>query len=198
MRLSRSFFARDTLAVTRDLLGRYLVHELDGMRLSGKIVEVEAYVGEDDEASHASPGPTERNASMYGPAGHAYVYLIYGMYHCFNIVTERAGFPAAVLVRALEPLEGLDSMRKRRGAVGMRDIHKLTSGPGRLCQAMAIDRQHDGADLCAPQASLFLEMGDSIPDAVVASSPRINVRGDEVATRTPWRFYVQGSPHVSR
>lgn len=198
MRLTRPFFARDTLSVAQDLLGRRLVRVLDGRRLSGAIVETEAYIGEQDEASHASPGPTERNASMYAPAGHAYVYLIYGMYHCFNIVTEREGFPAAVLIRALEPLEGLDAMRERRGPVGARDVRKLTSGPGRLCQALAIDRRHDGADLCAPEASLFLEAGDPVTGVDVATSPRVNVRGDEAAVRAPWRFYVEGNPYVSR
>lgn len=198
MRLERSFFARDTLTVARCLLGRRLVRVLDGRRVSGKIVETEAYIGEDDEASHASPGPTERNASMYGAPGSAYVYLIYGMYHCFNIVTARQGFPAAVLVRALEPLEGLDSMRERRGRVGARDVRKLTSGPGRLCQALAIDGRHDGVDLCSAGAPLFLEAGDPVSDAEVATSPRVNVRGDENAVSSPWRFYVKDNPHVSR
>lgn len=198
MRLARAFFARDTLTVARDLLGRHLVHVLDGVLLSGKIVETEAYIGESDEASHASPGPTERNASMYGPAGHAYVYLIYGMYHCFNVVTERVGFPAAVLIRALEPLEGLDFMSERRGPAGARDIKRLTSGPGRLCQALAIDRRHDGADLCARGAQLFLEAGDPEPDEAVATSPRVNVRGDEAAVSASWRFFVVENRYVSR
>jgi DNA-3-methyladenine glycosylase len=198
MHLTRAFFARNTLTVARDLLGRYLVHRRDGERLSGRIVETEAYVGEQDDASHASPGPTKRNASMYGPPGHAYVYLIYGMYHCFNVVTEREGFPAAVLIRALEPLEGLDAMRERRGRVGARGVEMLTSGPGRLCQALAIDLRQDGADLCISDAALFLEAGDPVPDNVVGVGPRVNVRGDEFALSAPWRFYVEGNPHVSR
>ncbi|MGD2146983.1 MAG: DNA-3-methyladenine glycosylase, partial [Anaerolineae bacterium] len=142
MGLTRDFFARDTLAVARELLECRLVRVLDGTRLSGRIVEVEAYVGEEDRASHASPGRTTRNAPMYGPAGHAYVYLIYGVHHCFNVVTDREAFPAAVLVRALEPLEGLEEMRERRGG---RPDEQLTSGPGRLCEALAIDRRFDGA-----------------------------------------------------
>ncbi len=202
MRLPREFFARDTLTVARDLLGRYVVRVVHGptaqVVLSGKIVETEAYIGEDDEASHASPGPTERNASMYKQAGYVYVYLIYGMYHCFNVVTEREGFPAAVLIRALEPLKGLDLMREHRDRVGVGDLRTLTSGPGRLCEALAIDRSHDGADLCAPGSPLFLEMGDPIPDTAVSTSPRVNVRGDESAVSAPWRFYVEGSPYVSR
>lgn len=194
MRLDRSFFARDTLEVARDLLGRRLVRMVDGERLSGSIVEAEAYVGEEDEASHASPGLTKRNASMYGPPGHAYVYLIYGMYHCFNVVTGERGFPAAVLVRALEPAEGLEVMRERRGG---RPDEELTSGPGRLCEALGIGLRFDGVDLCAPEAPLFLEVGDRVPDERVATGPRVNVRGDEAALNVPWRFYIDGNPYVS-
>jgi DNA-3-methyladenine glycosylase len=194
MRLGRGFFDRDTLEVARELLGRRLVRMLEGKRLSGRIVEAEAYVGEEDEASHASPGPTKRNASMYGPPGHAYVYLIYGMYTCFNVVTGQKGFPAAVLVRALEPVEGLQTMRERRGG---RPDDQLTSGPGRLCEALAIDLQFDGVDLCSPEARLFLEVGESVPDERVIAGPRVNVRGDDVALSVPWRFYVEGSRYVS-
>lgn len=195
MRLERNFFARDTLEVTRDLLGRCLVRILDGERLAGRIVETEAYVGEQDEASHASPGLTRRNASMYGPPGHAYVYLIYGMYHCFNIVTEPRGFPAAVLIRALEPFEGMGTMRRLRDG---RPDEQLTSGPGRLSQAMAIDLRFNGVDLCSPEATLFLEAGDPVLDPSVATGPRVNVRGDDAAVTAPWRFYVKGNPYVSR
>jgi DNA-3-methyladenine glycosylase len=201
--LSRAFFARDTLIVARELLGHRLVCVLDGARLSGRIVEVEAYVGEGDQASHARFGRTRRNASMYGPPGHAYVYFIYGIHHCLNVVTERDGYPAAALIRALEPLEGLEEMRVRRwpgSAEGPRNRSdmQLTSGPARLCQALGIDRRFDGADLCAPAALLFLEEDASIPDGAVVTGPRIGVRGDEVAVTIPWRFYVRDSQHVSR
>jgi len=195
MRLRHAFFARDTLMVARDLLGRRLVRLVDGNRLTGTIVETEAYVGEGDEASHASPGLTRRNASMYGPPGHAYVYLIYGIHHCFNVVTEREGFPAAVLIRALEPLDGLDVMRRRRGG---RVDEELTAGPGRLCEALAIDLQLNGADLCSPEARLFLEAGLPVRDEDVVAGPRINVRGDEAAVRAPWRFHIRANRHVSR
>ena len=168
---------------------------LNGVRLSGCIVEVEAYIGQGDEASHARPGLTARNASMFGPAGHAYVYLIYGMHHCLNIVTEQAGFPAAVLIRALEPLEGVETMRKLRG--GRLDL-PLSSGPARLCQALAVDRQFDGADLCAPGSLLFLEEAVPIPDENVATSPRIGVHGDAKALSIPWRFYIRDSQYISR
>jgi DNA-3-methyladenine glycosylase len=194
-RLSRDFFARDTLIVARDLLGRRLVRVLDGARLAGRIVEVEAYVGEGDQASHARFGRTRRNAPMYGPPGHAYVYFVYGMHHCLNVVTGREGYPAAVLIRALEPLEGIEGMRARRGG---RPDTQLTSGPARLCQALDVDRQFDGADLCAPDALLFLEQGAAIPDDAVATGPRVGVRGDGVALTVPWRLYVRDSRYVSR
>jgi DNA-3-methyladenine glycosylase len=194
-RLNRDFFARNTLTVARELLGQRLVRVLDRERLSGRIVEVEAYVGEDDQASHARPGRTKRNTPMYGPPGQAYVYLIYGMHHCLNVVTEREGFPAAVLIRALEPLEGIDRMRELRG--GRPDL-PLTSGPARLCQALDIDRRFDRADLCAPDALLFLEGHTAIPDEAVATGPRIGVRGNERAVTIPWRFHVRGNRFVSR
>jgi DNA-3-methyladenine glycosylase len=194
-RLSRDFFTRDTLTVARDLLGQRLVRVLDGARFSGRIVEVEAYVGEEDQACHARCGRTERNAPMYGPPGHAYVYFIYGMHHCLNVVTEREGYPAAVLIRALEPLEGIEEMRARRGD---RPDVQLTSGPARLCQALDIDRQFDGADLCAPDARVFLEEGIPIPDDAAATGPRVGVRGDEVAVTVPWRVFVRDSRYVSR
>ena len=194
-RLNRAFFAQDTLSVARGLLGQRLVRILDGERLSGRIVEVEAYVGEKDQASHAQCGRTERNAPMYGPPGHAYVYFVYGMHHCFNVVTEREGFPAAVLVRALEPLEGIEAMQERRGGrVGV----ELTSGPARLCQALGIDRRFDGVDLCAPDVVLFIEGNGTMPDAAVTAGPRVGVRGDERALVAPWRLYEQDNRYVSR
>jgi DNA-3-methyladenine glycosylase len=194
-RLARDFFTRDTLTVARDLLGRRLVRILDGECLSGRIVEVEAYVGEEDQACHARSGRTERNASMYGPPGCAYVYFIYGMHYCLNVVTEREGFPAAVLVRALEPLEGIETVRTRRG--GRIDVD-LTSGPARLCQALGIDRRFDGADLCALDADLFIERDAGVPDEAVVAGPRIGVRGDEAALAAPWRLYVWDNQYVSR
>lgn len=193
--LPRDFFARDTLQVARDLLGQVLVRMLDGERMSGRIVEVEAYIGEDDLASHARFGRTLRNEAMYGPPGHAYVYQIYGLHHCLNIVTGPEGFPAAVLIRALEPLEGLEQMRQRRGVA---DPVLLTAGPARLCQAMGIDRRLDKADMCAPGAVLFVEAGGVIPDDQIATSPRVGVQGDQRARTAPWRFYVRGHPCVSR
>ncbi len=195
IKISRAFFERNTTLVAREILGKRLVRIVDGERLSGIIVEVEAYIGQDDQASHARPGRTARNASMFGPPGHAYVYLIYGIHHCLNIVTEQEGYPAALLIRALEPKEGLKSMRARRG--GRTDL-PLTSGPARLCQALAIDQSLDGADLCTPEANLFLEEDRTIPDEAIATGPRIGVRGDETAITVPWRFYIENNSYVSR
>ena len=195
MLLQRDFYARDTLTVARALLGQRLVREINGRRLAGRIVEVEAYVGEDDHACHAHCGPTQRNAPMYGPPGRSYVYLIYGMYHCLNTVTQEEGFPAAVLIRALEPLEGVEAMRERRGG---RPDRQLTSGPGRLCQALDIDRQLNGVDLCTRSACLYIERDVEIEAAAIAETPRVGVRGDELAVAVPWRFSVSGSPFVSR
>lgn len=194
-RLPREFYARDTLDVARDLLGKRLVRLDDGVRLSGRITEVEAYIGEDDRASHASPGPTARNAPMYGPPGYTYVYLIYGVHHCLNIVTEREGFPAAILIRALEPLEGLETIQQRRGLHHLSP--SLTCGPGRLCAALNIDRRLNACDLCAADALLWIEDAEAVPETQVARSPRIGVRGDQAALEARWRFYIRDSTWVS-
>jgi len=185
-RLGRGFFARDTLTVARQLLGQRLVRVLDGQRLSGRIVEVEAYVGEEDAACHASVGRTQRTEVMYGPPGRVYVYFVYGMHHCLNVVTEREGFPAAVLVRGIEPGEGLEVMRANRPG---RPDAELTNGPAKLCQALGIDRRLNGVDLCAND-ELFLEEGEPVCGVEVMATPRIGVRGDEPALNAPWRFCV--------
>ena len=208
-RLPRSFYARPTVVVARDLLGQRLVRVLDprpcagsvqpplkmGQRLSGTIIEVEAYTGAEDAASHARNGRTARNAPMFGRPGHVYIYLIYGMHHCLNVVTEREGCPAAELIRAVEPLEGIEVMRAQRGG---RPDEQLASGPGRLCQALGVDRRFDGADMCVSDALLFIEQGVPVPDEAVVTGPRIGVRGDEVAVTIPWRFHIQNTRYVSR
>lgn len=182
--LPKEFYQQPTLVVARQLLGARLVRQLDGHRLSGRIVEVEAYVGEEDQASHAARGMTARNRSMYGPGGLAYVYLIYGMHHCLNVVTEGAGFPAAVLIRAIEPLEGTQRMLAYRPG---QPLSRLADGPGKLCQALAIDRSLDGHDLTRG-TQLWLEVGTSLSDSQVERTARINVRGDGRARSVPWRF----------
>lgn len=143
MKLPRRFYDRDTLLVARELLGKRLVRVLRGKRLSGIIVETEAYIGEEDKASHAARGRTLRNQVMYGPPGHAYIYFVYGMHYCLNVVAEREGFAAAVLLRALVPQEGDEDMLRRRS--GRKDT--LADGPAKLCQALAIDRRLNGMDL---------------------------------------------------
>ncbi len=154
----RDILAGDSLAAARALLGAILVREPDragDARRTGRIVEVEAYIGLEDRASHARMGPTPRNRVMFGPAGIAYVYLVYGMHHCLNVVTEAAGRPAALLVRAVEPLAGLDAMRAARGRAGVAD-HRLAAGPGLVGAVFGIDRSFTGTDLCDPAAPLHL------------------------------------------
>lgn len=160
-----------------------------GRRLSGWIVEAEAYIGTDDLGCHARSGRTARNGSMWGPAGHAYVYFTYGMHWCLNVVTEVEGFPAAVLIRALVPVEGLAAMRRRRGPPGDRD---LAGGPARLCQALGIDRRLDGHDVCSPEAVLFLEPGLRLPEADVTTGPRVGLNMVPEPWRSLcWRWFVQ-------
>lgn len=187
-RLPRSFYARPAQEVAPDLLGRVLVRAFpDGSRASVRIVEVEAY-GPGDPASHAFRGRTPRNAVMFGPPGHLYVYFTYGMHHCMNAVSGPVGEGAAVLLRAAEPLEGVDAMAARRG----RDARlELCSGPGRLTQALGVERRHDGLDLVTGQ-DLWVEDGPR--PAAVATGIRVGVHE---RTRR-WRFWVEGSPFVSR
>jgi DNA-3-methyladenine glycosylase len=191
-RLSRSFFQRPTLAVARELLGSRLVRlEAGGRRLSGWVVEVEAYVGSEDLGCHARAGRTARNASMWGPPGHAYLYFTYGMHWCLNVVTEATGYPAAVLIRALVPHEGSATMLRRRGRTlgGRLDP---TGGPAKLCQALGLDRRFDGHDLCALRAQLFLERGVRIPDSDVTTGPRVGLNNVPEPWRSlPWRFLVR-------
>ena len=198
-RFVREFFARDTLAVARDLLGACLVRLLDGQRLSGVVVECEAYIGQDDTACHASRGRTRRNEVMFGPPGHAYIYFTYGMHWMLNVVTEAEGFPAAVLLRAIQPMEGIETMRAlRKAQESSRADRSLTGGPARLTQALAIDKTLNGADLVAGDC-LWLEPNASVPDGSVGRGPRIGVQyAAEKDRLAPWRFWVRDNPYVSR
>lgn len=191
-RLDRAFFARPCLEVAPDLLGCTLVHVLDGgTRLAGRIVEVEAYLGDGSDAgSHSHRGPTRRNRAMFGPPGHFYVYRSHGLHTCVNLVTEPEGTGAAVLVRALEPLEGAARMRANRGG---RDGRELANGPGKLAQALGITLAHDG--LPALRGRLRLEPPLGPPPAEIATSPRI---GLSKAADLPYRFFLPESPFVSR
>lgn len=168
--LSRIYFNRPTVTVARSLIGKYLVRVIDGCTLAGKIVEVEAYIGSQDKACHASKGRTQRTDVMFGPAGVAYVYLIYGMYHCLNVVTEREEFPSAVLIRAIE-ING-----------------ELIDGPGRLCRALQIDRRLNRADLTTGESVWFEDRGVLVENADVGNHPRIGVDYAGKWAKKPWRF----------
>lgn len=185
-RLTRDFFSRPTLQVARDLLGARLVR-LDGtLRLAGTIIETEAYIGEEDLGCHAHVGLTARNRVMYGPPGHAYVYFTYGMHWMLNFVTEAERVPAAVLIRAILPTEGLEVIAQRRNNAPPRH---WTDGPAKICRALEIDGKLNGCDLCAPDAVLFIEQGDSVPDAQVATTARVGLRRvPEPWKSVPWRF----------
>ena len=193
MKLTRDFFDRPTLDVARDLLGKTLVRRLGGRTLSGMIVETEAYIGPEDLACHASKGKTARTATMFGPAGVAYVYMIYGFYFCLNAVTEAEGYPAAVLIRAVEPLENIAVMRKLRKNPA-RDTD-IASGPGKLCMAMSIDKSLNGAELGGRE--LWVE-DRNLACGEVSASPRIGVDYAGAYRDKPWRLFASGNPHVSK
>ena len=199
-KLPRGFYARATLDVARDLIGKVLVHRYRNAVTSGVIVEVEAYIGESDPACHAAPGPTRRNQPLYGPPGHAYVYLNYGIHCLMNVVTESKGSPAAVLIRALEPLEGIACMRRRRSrttkgrpspASPELPVHGLCRGPGNVTMAMGITLKENGLDLLGDR----LRIEDrGVQPGPIAWGPRVGIR---VGVDRPWRACVVGHPAVS-
>lgn len=179
--LPRSFYDRDTKLVARELLGKHLVHVTPGGTRIGRIVEVEAYLGEHDLAAHSSKGRTERTKIMFGPPGHSYVYLIYGMHHCMNVVTEGEGHASAVLLRALEPVQALLGSAK---------------GPGLLCRAMEIDRRLNGHDLL--NGNFFITDPGLDPSIRIVKRPRIGVDYAKHWAKRHLRFYIKGSPFVSK
>jgi DNA-3-methyladenine glycosylase len=200
VKLRRVFYDRPTLDVAGDLLGKVLVHDRRGVRTSGAIVEVEAYIGESDPACHAAPGPTTRNAPLYGTPGHAYVYLNYGIHCLVNVVTEAHGSPAAVLIRALDPIDGIDLMRRRRARAAKGRArrsgaaiatHDLCRGPGNLTMAMGITLAENRRDLLGDR--LFIE-DRGLEVETIAWGARIGIR---VGIDTPWRAWVAGHPAVS-
>lgn len=197
-RPGRGFYEQaDALRTARELLGMTLVvpDPESGRRVAGRIVETEAYLGAPDKAAHAYGNRrTGRTEVLFGPGGHAYVFLIYGIYHQLNIVAGPAGVPYCVLVRGIEPLEGIDLMRLRRGP--MKD-ENLTSGPGKLCIAFGIDKELYGADLVGGDR-IFLEKGAAPPPEAIASGPRIGIDYAEEYAAKPWRFRIRGNPFVSR
>jgi DNA-3-methyladenine glycosylase len=193
VKLDRSFYDRSTLKVAFDLIGKVLVRRLNGRNLAGKIVETEAYIGPSDLASHASRGKTPRTSVMFGPPGVSYVYMIYGVYFCLNAVTEAEGHPAAVLIRALEPLENIRTMRTLRD--NPPHDTNIASGPGKLCMALSIDKKLNAVDLAA--GKLWIE-DRSLEVGEIDASPRIGVDYAGEYKDKPWRFYERGNPHVSR
>jgi DNA-3-methyladenine glycosylase len=187
-RLSRDFYNRSALQVAHDLLGARLVRIENGRRISGIIVETEAYRGEEDQGCHARAGRTSRTEVMYGQPGHAYVYFTYGMHWMLNFVVEEEGFPAAVLIRAILPVEGLEVIEERRRG---RPSSHWTDGPAKICQALGINKQLNGADLCARDADLFVERGISALEDSVTTGPRVGLNSvPEPWKSIPWRFYA--------
>lgn len=201
MKLNREFYNRDTLVVAKELLGKVVVHEVDGIRTAGKIVEVEAYIGPIDKAAHSYNGRrTPRVEVMYGNPGFAYVYFIYGMHYCFNAVTREKGMPEAVLIRAVEPLEGKEEMSERRFKKSYDGLTKsqkknLTNGPAKLCSALGIDKSLNRQDLCGDR--LYIEEGSN-EEFRIKSSKRIGIDYAEEAKDYLWRFYIENSEYVSR
>lgn len=179
-KLKRAFFNRDTIEVAKDLLGKYLVHVVDNVQMVGKIVEVEAYLGAHDLAAHSAKGLTNRTKVMFGPPGHSYVYLIYGMYYCMNIVTEEEGHASAVLLRALEPIKNIEGK---------------TRGPGLLCNAMHIDKRLHGHDL---ESETFYVAEDNKEKFTIVKRPRIGVDYAKHWAKRLLRFYIKGNPFISK
>lgn len=186
MILPRDFYQRSTLKVARDLIGARLVRFLEGQKLVGWITETEAYISQNDLACHAKAGITARTQVMFGEAGHAYVYFTYGNHWMLNVVTERVGFPAAVLIRAIQPIQGVDVMMERRNG---RD----TFGPGKLCQALGITKSENGVDLTETTGGLWIEAGVKVPNSLVTKGPRVGLNNTpEPWLSKPWRFLVKG------
>ncbi|RLI06143.1 DNA-3-methyladenine glycosylase [Candidatus Bathyarchaeota archaeon] len=188
--LPRSFYSRDTLTVAKELLGKYLVRQVGRKMVVGKIVEVEAYGGSDDPASHAYRGITPRNKLMFGEAGHAYIYFTYGNHYCLNVTTEKEGKPGAVLIRAIEPVKGIDLMKKHRKT----SLENLTNGPGKLTQALKITKKQNGLDL-TKKGELFICFPQNKEKIEIVSSRRIGIK---VGTEKLWRFYIKNNPFVSK
>jgi DNA-3-methyladenine glycosylase len=235
-KLTQKFYCRPSLAVARELLGKYLVREINGQRLAGKIVETEAYCGFEDKASHASCGLTERNSIMFEKGGFWYVYVVYGIFNCLNITTEKKGFPSAILIRALEPMEGIDLMKENRGierchseersdeesrriqrkmatAVIRRDCRVarslrllaprndkrgLYSGPGKLCQAMKIDRGLNKTKSFGRDCRLWIENGEIVRSSQIIASQRIGVDYAGQWAKKKWRFCIKNNQFVSK
>lgn len=201
-KLPREFYNRTSIDIAKDLLGKYLVHVVDGVEIVGKVVETEAYMGPSDKAAHSfNNRRTKRTEVMFGPPGFAYVFAIYGMHFCMNVVTAEVDNPQAVLIRALEPIAGLKKMaelryKKELSNCNKREIVGLTNGPGKLCKSMDITRINDGDDLCGDRLYIIESMTEQ--QFQVVPTTRININYAEEAIHYPWRFYIQGNKYVSQ
>lgn len=198
--LAREFYNRDSIIVAKELLGKVLVHETCGQKISAKIVEAEAYMGIGDKAAHSYGGKrTPRVEVMYGKPGISYVFIIYGMYYCFNIVTREEGIPQAVLIRAVEPIGGIDAMAENRfkstyAQLTKHQIKDLTNGPGKLCKALKIDKSLNGEDLCS--SKLYVEEGQN-EEFNMVTAKRVGIDYAGEARDYPWRFYIKDNKYVS-
>ena len=197
MMLKREFYERDPLTVAKDLLGKTLVHETSEGVTSGMIVETEAYLGPEDKAFHAYGNRrTGRTETQYGPKGHAYIYLIYGLYYCFNVTAGKVPEkPEAVFFRAIEPLEGIEIMKKRR-PTAKGNVANLANGPSRLCMAMGLSKKQNGADLCVPPFYIK-DAGVTVADENIVHATRIGVDYADEWKKMPWRFYIKDNKFVS-
>ncbi|MFD3157198.1 DNA-3-methyladenine glycosylase [Haloimpatiens sp. FM7330] len=201
MKLLRNFYGRDTLTVAKEILGKILVHEVNGIKFKGRIVETEAYIGSIDKACHAYGGKkTPRLEPLYGQPGIAYVYFIYGMYHCFNVITKKQGSPEGVLIRAIEPLEGIEEMSQLRFKKPYDELTKsqkknLTNGPSKLCMALNIDKRNNKQDLCGEE--LYIEDCACEEKFEIVEAKRIGIDYAEEAKDFLWRFYIKDNKWVS-
>lgn len=199
-KLEREFYKKNAIEVSKELLGKYLVHEYDGNKVISKIVEVEAYMGEEDKAAHSyGRRRTERTEVMYKEGGYAYVFQIYGMYYCVNVVCSEVDIPQAVLIRGLEPIEGIEKMGMNRYGKNYDELtnyekKNLSNGPGKLCIAMNIDKKLNGEDLCGDTLYIL----DNKEEFNMVSSKRINIDYAEEAKDFLWRFYIEGNKYVSK
>ncbi len=201
MKLPKSFYARNTLEVAKDLLGKILVRQIDGEIISGKIVEVEAYIGPDDKGAHTYGNKkTKRTEAMFGEPGRAYIYLVYGMYNCINAVTNQVDKPEAVLIRSLEPVKGLEQMslnrfKKNFEELTKRQVKNLTDGPGKLCMALDIDRSLNKEDLNGNK--VYIEYPEEQDEFNILRSKRVGIDYAEEAIDYLWRFYIEDNDYVS-
>lgn len=200
-KINRNFFQRNTITVAKELLGKVLVHEIHGLKLAGKIVETEAYLGVEDKAAHSFGGKrTPRVEVMYGKAGISYIYLIYGIYYCFNVITRKEDIPEGVLIRALEPLEGFDEMAVNRfkttyDKLTKLQVKNLTNGPGKLCNAISIDKSLNKNDMCGNNNFYITDY--NFRDFEIVSAKRIGIDYAEEYKDLLWRFYIKDNIYVS-